>query len=616
MLSPESKRQRKKPKFSSPEIEITNNYLITNDSIKENRFLANSKKSIKKKPRTSSKFKNEDKYSNSFFKGVKNLKIGPRTPNAKMFAPIKKYEGLLLSLSSKNLKKKPKRLKILKNGKKKHILKQIKSCSNSPKTKFSKFDFNSQKKLTKIQTKLFIKKKLKKPSSHKLLKNKENKPLKSLKLHLPKSPSNSKLKKAPKIFEILTLFNKHTVKYLNMNFLLSHLSHLLTLYCSLENDEESFFIIKEYTDYIQNDSFLILEGLMENKSKTRECLMSLKLEVVSIFVIFYNLIDGRKSEMRDFLRLIELLAKNYYIFLNLLKKLLSVCNKKKEVKMMKDFFENSNCINVFDIQGSLFNNLKRNNIMIKSLITKILKKKKISIRTKVDSIIKKLNNLSLNEGIGKIFQFFNKIFEKQKISLFSQKTPKPEPGPDFIIQPFETDTLLPPKKVQKTYSLVLDLDETLIHFSENKKGGEFFLRPYSKEFLIEMSKYYELIIFTAALKDYADWIIDRIDIEKKISFRLYRRNTIKKNGVYLKDLSKIGRGLDKSLIVDNNPENFILQPDNGIYIKSWYSDPEDRALEELAVVLKNISLKNYGDIRDGLREFRIKYSRKTLNTHN
>jgi len=32
------------------------------------------------------------------------------------------------------------------------------------------------------------------------------------------------------------------------------------------------------------------------------------------------------------------------------------------------------------------------------------------------------------------------------------------------------------------------------------------------------------------------------------------------------------------IIVDNIPENFALQPDNGIFIKSWFSDSNDNAL--------------------------------------
>jgi len=53
----------------------------------------------------------------------------------------------------------------------------------------------------------------------------------------------------------------------------------------------------------------------------------------------------------------------------------------------------------------------------------------------------------------------------------------------------------------------------------------------------------------------------------------------------LKDLSKLGRDLSKTLIVDNLPENFRMQPDNGIAIKAWYDDHEDNALLELAPVL-------------------------------
>ena len=73
-----------------------------------------------------------------------------------------------------------------------------------------------------------------------------------------------------------------------------------------------------------------------------------------------------------------------------------------------------------------------------------------------------------------------------------------------------------------------------------------------------MAKYYEIVIFTAAVKDYADWIIDRLDEQKVISYRLYRCSTTEQNGIFLKDLKKLGRNLSKTIIVDNNPENFLL----------------------------------------------------------
>ncbi len=87
---------------------------------------------------------------------------------------------------------------------------------------------------------------------------------------------------------------------------------------------------------------------------------------------------------------------------------------------------------------------------------------------------------------------------------------------------------------KKKYTLILDLDETLVHFKREQEGGQVLLRPYVHFFLEEMSKFYELIIFTASQKDYADWIIDRLDRKKLISKRLYRDHVEIKNGVCVK----------------------------------------------------------------------------------
>lgn len=74
--------------------------------------------------------------------------------------------------------------------------------------------------------------------------------------------------------------------------------------------------------------------------------------------------------------------------------------------------------------------------------------------------------------------------------------------------------------------------------------------------------------------------------------------------VFVKDLSRIGRPLHKTIIVDNVAENFSLQPDNGIFIKSWFEDPSDTALHELAPLLKQIVEKKVKDVREALRKFR------------
>ena len=58
--------------------------------------------------------------------------------------------------------------------------------------------------------------------------------------------------------------------------------------------------------------------------------------------------------------------------------------------------------------------------------------------------------------------------------------------------------------------------------------------------------------------------------------------------VFIKDLSYLGRELDRTIIVDNITENFLLQPDNGITIKSWFDDPDDTALMDMAPLLRQI----------------------------
>ncbi|EAR88144.2 NLI interacting factor-like phosphatase family protein (macronuclear) [Tetrahymena thermophila SB210] len=159
---------------------------------------------------------------------------------------------------------------------------------------------------------------------------------------------------------------------------------------------------------------------------------------------------------------------------------------------------------------------------------------------------------------------------------------------------------------QKPYTLVIDLDETLVHYQELDDGGQFLVRPYAETFLEEMSEYYEIIIFTAALQDYADFILDIIDSKKSISYKLYRQHTVTYQNSYIKDLSRIGRDLNKIIIIDNLPENFKLQPENGIYIQSWYGESEDRALYDLTPLLKQIVRKKFRTVQSALKQFRDK----------
>lgn len=153
------------------------------------------------------------------------------------------------------------------------------------------------------------------------------------------------------------------------------------------------------------------------------------------------------------------------------------------------------------------------------------------------------------------------------------------------------------------FTLVLDLDETLVHYIETEENGQYLTRPYLENFLIEVKKYFEIVVFTAAVQDYADWILDDFDHNNLVDFRLYRQHTVPAGNFFLKDLTNLGRDLDKMIIIDNVAENFQLQPGNGILIKSWYDDAEDTALKELIPILVQIA-NSAMDVRVALGIFR------------
>ncbi|RCV26314.1 hypothetical protein SEVIR_5G242900v4 [Setaria viridis] len=164
----------------------------------------------------------------------------------------------------------------------------------------------------------------------------------------------------------------------------------------------------------------------------------------------------------------------------------------------------------------------------------------------------------------------------------------------------------------KHVTLVLDLDETLVHSTlDHCDNADFTLevffnmknhtvyvrkRPHLKMFLEKVAQMFEVVIFTASQRIYAEQLIDRLDPDGKyISKRIYRDSCLFSDGCYTKDLTILGVDLAKVAIVDNTPQVFQLQVDNGIPIKSWFDDPSDQELVELLPFLE--SLVDAEDVR-------------------
>eukprot|EP00037_Helgoeca_nana_P014549 m.135524 g.135524 ORF g.135524 m.135524 type:complete len:244 (+) comp22603_c0_seq1:135-866(+) len=167
--------------------------------------------------------------------------------------------------------------------------------------------------------------------------------------------------------------------------------------------------------------------------------------------------------------------------------------------------------------------------------------------------------------------------------------------------------LLPPqaKEHEGKICLVLDLDETLVHSSFKPVPNADYVvpieidgqahhvyvlkRPFVDDFLKAMAPLYEVVLFTASLSKYADPVTDLLDPEGVCRYRLFREHCVFHRGTYVKDLSRLGRDLTKTVIVDNSPASYIFQPDNAIPCQSWFDDRSDTELRDLIPFFEDLA---------------------------
>ena len=378
-----------------------------------------------------------------------------------------------------------------------------------------------------------------------------------------------------------------------------------------------------FWNYYYNCSlYKILEKIFPNEEDSNIVRLSINYELMSIMVCYEFSFHAYITYEDLYLLLLDLININH-------NNLMIIC----EYILTKISPENRENIWVLKLQ-ELVNNLKIS--QVKELNNNYSLSPIQKINNNTNNLIPKIKNILENYSTefspllkqflisleSKTYEEINDFFRLNILrvnnfegSIVASSYLKENKNFEPIPAPYITE----PNK--KKYTLVLDLDETLVNFKiKSTKEGMLRARPFLFAFLEEMGVYYELIIWTSATEAYANTLLDAIESEKAyFDYVFYREHAIIVEDDFVKDLTRIGRPLDKIIIVDDMPQNFRLQRQNGITIKPFLGDDNnDMALYHLLPILKHIAEEG-NDVRVELAKYRdeiVKKITSNISKHN
>ena len=352
------------------------------------------------------------------------------------------------------------------------------------------------------------------------------------------------------------------------------------------------FLVKDYNLY-ENSGKKIKESLeqfvfscLDNVDRT----IIFSLKIIS-FIQRYRKI--KKSLYGCTSSIIKMLFKNktsYKHILNCLEQIISNINNDSTQDIITKINESILfCYNASSIINS--NDTNKNDKIINT--NRNTRRKSIK-KIKIDSKIKNSrNNISVN-SLRNTTKINNKIEINKDID--NNNNDKRD-NSEAINAPYIKNEL------NKKFCLVLDIDETLSHMIKLPFGNYFLVRPGVMDLLKELYSYYEIDIFTAALKHYADNILNKLDRDNiYISYRLYRCHCSYEDGKSVKKLSLIGRDLNKIVFVDDLKRNAKYNMKNLALVSKWIDDDYDNEIINLKNKLKFIAMcgKYDEDITQGL----------------
>ncbi|XP_058448830.1 mitochondrial import inner membrane translocase subunit TIM50-C-like [Malaya genurostris] len=178
-----------------------------------------------------------------------------------------------------------------------------------------------------------------------------------------------------------------------------------------------------------------------------------------------------------------------------------------------------------------------------------------------------------------------------------------------MIQEPSREKLLPdPLKypyIQPPYTLVLEMKDVLVHPDWTyQTGWRFKKRPGIDQFLEQLARHFEIVIFTADQGMTVFPILDALDPHGYIMYRLVRDATHFVDGHHVKNLDNLNRDLNRVVVVDWDPNSTKLHPENTFNIPRWSGNDDDTTLFDLLSFLLTIATSEVDDVREVMNYYK------------
>ena len=386
---------------------------------------------------------------------------------------------------------------------------------------------------------------------------------------------------------IIQLFNSAYYKNIIISYIKTELLSYFLCYdvCFYNCFEQIILLIKSIITFIHTNFLLLLKFIIikyenntinfVNNKKNRSILLYLKniikqninIEINNYEINEQNIIKIIMKNTKEIINYYKLILENTYQI-----DYLSLNNNEidKDIKFPY-------CFKLFNNNAKTLENFSR--------------KKSFIISSFFVESYQLINNYSLVD----LENFFYSFLDRNNIKIYKRNS-------QIILPKIDNN--------KYKYTLVLDLDETLVHCNKKSNNGFILLlRPGLIEFLKKMKNLCELILFSFGTSTYVDSVVKVIEKnEKFFEYILDRNHGIYENGNCIKDLNMLNRDLKNIIIIDDTYKYFQLHKENGICVKPFYGDIEND--KNTLVVLGNILQKIFrdanitGDIRISLKKYK------------